>query len=146
MQSRFFCQTWLRRGLVAALGLICMLMIGLSPATAAPAVQHMQPPQGGGDGDVPPGRPASWDVVDDPRAAPAASRPQSAATAPTDCLGAPARQIRYTSDGVIHLEGCGQLFTLTQVAADSHVGPSRLQLVDAANKIWLLKTKLKIEE
>src|SRR5690349_15046405 len=115
MNSMFFCQTRLRRVLVAALGLICMLAIGLPPATAAPAARYGQPPQGGGDGDIPPGRPASWDVVDDPRAPlpadGAARRPESAAAAPTDCLGASTRQIRYTSDGVIHLEGCGQVFT-----------------------------------
>jgi parallel beta-helix repeat protein len=54
--------------------------------------------------------------------------------------------VRYTSDGVIHLEGCGQTFTLSQVAADGDAGPDRLQLVDSANKIWLLKVKLKVEE
>jgi parallel beta-helix repeat protein len=103
------------------------------------------------DGDIPPGKPAAWDVVESqaPGAvAPPGDRhmPAGVAASPNDCLGAPARQIRYTSDGVIHLEGCGQVFTLSQVAASPAVGPTRLEQVDPATKIWLLKVKLKVEE
>jgi parallel beta-helix repeat protein len=150
MKSWLFYHPWLWRGLVASLVLICMLVMSL-PLAAASAARYEQPQQGGAENDdIPPGRPASWDVVDDPHAPLPSdgpgSWPERAAAAPTDCLGVPTRQIRYTSDGVIHLEGCGQLFTLTQVAADAHVGPSKLELVDAPNKIWLLKTKLRIEE
>jgi parallel beta-helix repeat protein len=96
------------------------------------------------DGEVAPGAPAAWDVVADMQLA--GGGPARAAAGPTDCRGAAERQIRYTSDGVIHLEGCGQAFTLSQVAAAQAVGPTRLELVDPANKIWLLKTKLKVEE
>jgi parallel beta-helix repeat protein len=60
-------------------------------------------------------------------------------------LGAPARTVRYTSDGVIHLEGCGQSFRLPDIAA-AGIGADKLELVDPANKVWLLKVKLKVEE
>jgi parallel beta-helix repeat protein len=115
------------------------MAIGLTSANAAPP---MQPPS---DGDIPPGKPAAWDVVES-HAPGLTAAPARVAASPIDCLGAPARQIRYTSDGVIHLEGCGQTFTLSQVAAAPAVGPTRLELVDPANKIWLLKVKLKVEE
>ena len=66
---------------------------------------------------------------------------------PTDnCLGSGGRDVRYTSDGVIHLEGCDEVFTLTEIAADSSVTTDMLELVDAANKIWYLKVDLKVEE
>ncbi len=92
---------------------------------------------------LPPGPAASWDVDTTPNA-PADGRAtiQSA----TDCMGAATRTIRYTSDGVIHLAGCGQTFTLTDVAAAKVVDASKLELVDPANKIWFLKVKLKVEE
>ena len=46
---------------------------------------------------------------------------------------------------MIHLEGCGQIFTLSDIQA-AGIGPDKLELVDAANKIWFLKVKLKVEE
>src|SRR5262249_48664735 len=67
------------------------------------------------------------------------------ASAATDCLGWPTRRIRYTSDGVIHLEGCGQTFVLSDIPA-AGIGADKLEQVDPANKIWLLKVKLKVEE
>ena len=89
-----------------------------------------------------PGTPASWDFdLDDDIPA---HRVQSAA--PSDCLGNPNRNVRYTSDGVIHVEGCGESFTLTDVAASRRVTTDMLELVDAENKIWLLKVKMKVKE
>jgi mannuronan 5-epimerase len=127
------------------LWVVCIgLLMGVVSARAtAPLPQS--------DGDIPPGTPAAWDVVEsqdlDAVTAPGhAHMPAGAAASPNACLGAPARQIRYTSDGVIHLEGCGQTFTLSQVAVSPAVGAARLELVDPANKIWLLKVKLKVEE
>jgi len=70
----------------------------------------------------------------------------SAAAAPGDCLGSPIRDITFTSDSVIHLKGCNETFTLSEVAAAPAVGPSRLELVDAVNKVWFLKVNLKVEE
>jgi parallel beta-helix repeat protein len=120
------------------------LWVGLASTRAA-----APPPQT--DGDIPPGKPAAWDIVESQApggpAAPGDGRmPAGTVASPNACLGAPTRQIRYTSDGVIHLEGCGQAFTLSQVAASPAVGPARLELVDPASKIWLLKVKLKVEE
>src|SRR5262245_18917533 len=95
---------------------LCILL-GAVPARSAAQVRP------GDDGDIPPGQPAAWDIVADEPSTPAAA-PARVAASPTDCLGAPSRQIRYTSDGVIHLEGCGQSFTLSQVAAATAVGPT----------------------
>src|SRR5262245_20047477 len=69
------------------------------------------------DDEVVPGPPAAWDVEGDSAPTPGAPSAIGAEAAPTDCLGSPTRQIRYTSDGVIHLAGCGQSFTLSEVAA-----------------------------
>ena len=71
------------------------------------------------------------------------ARPAAAAGT---CLGSAIRQITYTSDGVIHLKGCDQVFTLTDVASASVVGPGKLELVDPINKIWYLKVNLLVEE
>ncbi|HEX5690976.1 MAG TPA: right-handed parallel beta-helix repeat-containing protein [Roseiflexaceae bacterium] len=128
---------WIQGAVLAA----SLLAVQPNPLAAAPATQGAHD-----EGEIAPGAPAAWDTVDDsPAQTPSGMQP-SAAAAPSDCLGATARNIRYTSDGVIHLEGCGQTFTLSQIAADPDAGPDRLQLVDAANKIWLLKIKLKVEE
>ncbi|HJZ46368.1 MAG TPA: right-handed parallel beta-helix repeat-containing protein [Roseiflexaceae bacterium] len=97
------------------------------------------------DGDHTPGRAAAWDVVDDGANAQPAPTAAGLATAATDCLGWPTRRIRYTSDGVIHLEGCGQTFVLSDIPA-AGIGADKLEQVDPANKIWLLKVKLKVEE
>jgi len=141
MHAAFVYRRWLRCSL---LGLLCALIFSFAPG-AAPALADRSDEPGR------PGKPARWDTIED-QSAPAPLRPgaQSAAAAQvvaaaTTCLGAPAWAIRYTSDGVIHLEGCGQSFRLSDIAA-SGIGPDKLELVDAANKIWLLKVKLKVEE
>ncbi len=89
-----------RRDLAALLALLCALAPGL-PSSAARmmrAENSVLARTQDDDGDHTPGRAAAWDVVDG-----AAAR----AAAATDCLGWPTRRIRYTSDDVIHLEGCG---------------------------------------
>jgi len=88
-----------------------------------------------------PGTPASWDYDADDEV-----YQRAPSAAPGDCLGNPNRNVRYTSDGVIHVEGCGQTFTLTDVAASSRVTTDMLELVDEENKIWLLKVKMKVKE
>jgi parallel beta-helix repeat protein len=120
------------------------------PAGAAPALAQGDPPPPAED-EGQPGPPAAWDVVDapptpsaSPTAPNGAATPRAAAAA-TDCLGLATRRVRYTSDGVIHLEGCGQVFRLSDIAA-AGIGADKLELVDRANKVWLLKVKLKVEE
>lgn len=63
------------------------------------------------------------------------------------------RRIQYTSDGVLHLVGCGEVFTLTDVlnalngnAVFGTPPAGALQLVDPAAKTWLLNVKLIVEE
>jgi len=127
-----------RRDLAALLALLCALAPGL-PSSAARmmrAENSVLARTQDDDGDHTPGRAAAWDVVDG-----AAAR----AAAATDCLGWPTRRIRYTSDDVIHLEGCGQTFTLGDIPA-AGIGADKLELADPANKIWLLKVNLKVEE
>jgi poly(beta-D-mannuronate) C5 epimerase len=123
--------------------LLCVLIIGLWVGTVSAHTTAPLLPQS--EEDIPPGQPAAWDVVEEQPVGDA-HMPSGAAASPADCRGAAMRKIRYTSDGVIHLEGCGQSFTLSQVAASPAVGPTRLEQVDSANKIWLLKVKLKVEE
>ncbi|MBC8161792.1 MAG: right-handed parallel beta-helix repeat-containing protein, partial [Roseiflexaceae bacterium] len=90
---------------------------------------------------------AAWDRDEQVALDTGAARPRAVGSyAASDCLGLPTRRIRYTSDGVIHLEGCGQVFTLGQVAAAPAVGPDKLELVDPVGKVWLLKVSLKVEE
>ena len=122
--------------------LFCMLMMLV--AGGAQAHTPLAPPAP--DDENVPGPPAAWDIEAESLPTPGAPDAINAEAAPTDCLGSPTRQLRYTSDGVIHLAGCGQTFTLTDVAAAPVVGAGRLELVDPANKIWLLKTNLKVEE
>lgn len=147
----------LRSGALVALRLLAAVVAVLLATGAVPAGATWQgdptapPRDAGDDGQVVPGRSAAWDVVEPVGLASGGGGVEdgsgaTTASAPTDCLGWPARRVRYTSDGVIHLEGCGQTFTLTEVAASSAVGPMRLELVDPANKIWFLKVKLKVEE
>lgn len=78
----------------------------------------------------------------------------------TSCLGwttggttYTTRRLQYTSDGVLHLVGCGEVFTLTDILNALNTGkivgsePSdALQLVDPVYKIWMLNVKLQIEE
>src|SRR5581483_6631505 len=135
--------TWAWRLALALLALLCAAAVGLGPI-ARPALA-----QDSGE-DSPPGRPAGWDAGADapsPDAAiPNARRDSAAQSAGASaCLGAPARTVRYTSDGVIHLEGCGQSFRLSDIPA-AGIGADKLELVDPANKVWLLKVKLKVEE
>src|SRR5258706_12928252 len=97
-----------RRGLAALLTLLCVLACGLT-ASAPGVARAEQGVEIGDDGDHTPGQPAAWDLADS-----AAVPPHQAGarvSAAVDCLGLPTRRIRYTSDGVIHLEGCGQIFT-----------------------------------
>jgi parallel beta-helix repeat protein len=124
-----------------ALPLAMMLLLSVFSTQALAEDRVTSPPT---DGEIAEGTRAAWDTVsvDDTQAKPG---PRVLAAA-ADCLGSPERRVRYTSDGVIHLEGCGQVFTLSEVAAAPSVGPSRLELVDAANKAWFLKVKLKVEE
>ncbi|HET9221674.1 MAG TPA: right-handed parallel beta-helix repeat-containing protein, partial [Roseiflexaceae bacterium] len=133
----------LRGALLAPLALIFTLAPGLSSATARPAqAAPSAAPDSPAEPDHTPGRAAAWDVVGDtPSADPATAEAHIAA----DCLGWPARRVRYTSDGVLHLEGCGQIFTLSDMLA-AGVGADKLELVDPAGKVWLLKVKLKVEE
>jgi len=63
------------------------------------------------------------------------------------------RRIQYTSDGVLHLVGCNEAFTLTDILnaanANTIVGsePANfLQLVDSGQKIWMLNVNLTVEE
>lgn len=146
--------------------LLCALLLGaLLLATAVPSARadegrpadkpfaiHLPLLAGAGapvadepddEAEVVPGPPANWDVDDDQ---PAEQTQSATAGSPTDCLGATTRTVRYTSDGVIHVAGCGQTFTLSDVDAAPVVDDSKLHLIDAANKIWLLKVKLKVEE
>src|SRR5262249_28659623 len=95
------------------------------------------------DTDLEPGQRANWDVFEQ---AQSTRIDRSIAAAPTDCLGWPTRRIRYTSDGVIHLEGCGQTFKLSDVAAAPAIDASKLELVDPGSKTWFLKVNLKVEE
>jgi parallel beta-helix repeat protein len=67
--------------------------------------------------------------------------------------GITTRRIQYTTDGVLHLVGCNESFTLTDIvtaAANNQivgVEPAGfLQQVDAGNKIWMLNVNLVIEE
>lgn len=142
MLHQLFKRTVRRYSALALVCLVCaagMLVAGFPARAATPTLQ-------GGDGEVIPGPRAAWDVddgqapVERPLAAP------GVASAPTDCLGSPTRKIRYTSAGILYLEGCGQVFTLSDVAAAPGINATHLELVDAANKIWLLKVKLKITE
>jgi mannuronan 5-epimerase len=101
------------------------------------------PPHARDEMSLGPERRAAWDAYEQVQSA---RIDRSIAAAPTDCLGWPTRRIRYTSDGVIHLEGCGQTFTLSDVAAVPAVDASKLELVDPDSKTWLLKVNLKVEE
>lgn len=63
------------------------------------------------------------------------------------------RRMQYTSDGTLHLVGCGETFTLTDILTgiqnNTIVGSEPLdaiQLVDPAAKTWMLNVKLNIEE
>jgi parallel beta-helix repeat protein len=132
-----------RSGRAALLILLCVLAAS-RPASAPGVALAEQGVQPGDDGDHTPGRPASWDVVADSATVPP-SLASARVAAATDCLGLSTRHIGYTSDGVIHLEGCGQIFTLSDIPA-AGIGADKLELVDPANKIWFLKSKLKVEE
>lgn len=134
IHSRFVC------------AMLACLLVALTHGSAHATLQAA-PQTDGADTEIAPGPHAAWDTPSDEASAPPASTTRaSGTTAASDCLGSPTRGIRYTSDGVIHLEGCNQTFTLTEVAAAPVVGPTRLALVDAANKIWQLNVKLKVEE
>src|SRR4051794_12885087 len=122
-----------RRGLAALLAVLCVLGCGL-PLGAPGVARAQQGGESGDDGDLTPGRPAAWDVVADSVAAPLSPAGARVAAGATDCLGFPTRRIRYTSDGVLHLEGCGQIFTLSDIPA-AGIGTDKLELVDRANKI-----------
>jgi len=132
----------LRGGLLA---LLFTLAPGLPSGAVRPAhAEHSAALDRLDDADHTPGRAAAWDVVDDTadfQPTPSAAR----LTAAADCLGWPTRRIRYTSDGVLHLEGCGQTFMLSDIPA-AGIGADKLELVDPSNKIWLLKVDLKVEE
>src|SRR5690348_10250831 len=63
------------------------------------------------------------------------------------------RRIQYTSDGVLHLVGCNESFTLTDILNVANAGqisgtePANfLQLVDSGQKIWMLNVNMTIEE
>ena len=63
------------------------------------------------------------------------------------------RRMQYTSDGILHLVGCNETFTLSQILTalqgNTIVGSEpadALQLVDPAQKIWMLNVKLQVEE
>ena len=128
------------RSLPSLLLLLGVLLLGIPSGAARPTYAQAA----ASAGEHPPGRPAAWDVVADSITLP--PRQASArGVAATDCLGLPTRRIRVTSDGVLHLEGCGQIFTLSDLPA-AGIGADMLELVDPANKIWFLKIKLKVEE
>ena len=68
-----------------------------------------------------------------------------------------ARRMQYTTDGVLHLIGCGETFTLTQIreAMDVPFGsgivgaepPDALVRVGpASDKVWMLNVRIRIEE
>ena len=128
------------RSALLRLAIICAALAALATsATPARADDGPEP--------APPGPPAGWDADAD-LPAPGAPMPQAGrelAAEPGACLGAPGRAVRYTSDGVIHLQGCGQSFRLSDLVA-AGIGADKLELTDRANKIWLLKVKLKVEE
>jgi parallel beta-helix repeat protein len=70
---------------------------------------------------------------------------QGAAQSTPGCQGAATRSVSYSAtSNIVYLRGCGQSFTLSQVAQS--VGPAQLELVDAANRIWHLKANLRVEE
>lgn len=125
--------------------LLGVLALGTLSGAARPIyAQHSVAQPTASEGEHTPGHPAAWDVVADSAAVP--PRPAGVrAAAATDCLGLATRRIRTTSDGVLHLEGCGQIFTLSDISA-AGIGADTLELVDPINKIWLLKIKLKVEE
>jgi hypothetical protein len=63
------------------------------------------------------------------------------------------RRMQYTSDGVLHLIGCGEVFSLTDILTgvrnNTIVGTEpadAVQLVDPAAKIWMLNVRLNVEE
>jgi hypothetical protein len=63
------------------------------------------------------------------------------------------RRMQYTSDGILHLVGCGEVFTLTDIrnalSANTIFGTEpadAVQLVDATNKTWMLNVRLNVEE
>ena len=66
------------------------------------------------------------------------------------------RALRWTSDvsngGVLHVIGCGETFTLTDIknAAGSGINGAEptdfLQLIDPVNKVWMLNVNLTVEE
>src|SRR5215204_5902957 len=116
-----------RRGLSAVLALLCVLPWAL-PVGAPRVARAEHGVQSGDDGEHTPGRPAAWDVVADSAAVPPNQAGARVAAAATDCFGFPTRRIRYTSDGVIHLEGCGQIFTLSDIPA-AGIGADKLELV-----------------
>ena len=90
-----------------------------------------------------------------------AARPSAPSTrAASTCLGWTSggktyttRRIQYTSDGVLHLVGCDESFTLTDILDAANAGqisgsePSGfLQQVDSGQKIWMLNVNLTVEE
>src|SRR5215207_3345443 len=93
-----------RQGRAVMFVLLCML-VGGWPASAPSVARADQGLERSNEGDHMPGRPAAWDVVADAAIAPPNQAGARIAAAATDCLGFPTRRIRYTSDGVIHLEG-----------------------------------------
>lgn len=148
-----FSRARLRRVVLALFSLACFMIIVLpsgsalfAPVQASAAYIAEDIDE---DGEIAPGQPAGWDRVDGSAAGidthPSTPNDEQRIAAATDCLGWSTRRIRYTSDGVIHLEGCGQIFTLTQVA-EALRDPSKLELVDPENRIWFLKVNLKVEE
>lgn len=99
---------------------------------------------------------APWDVVADPETPPVG---QWSAAAASDCLEDPAvtRRVRYTTDGVIHAEGCGQVFTMADIynelpavirvnSTTNETRPKGEVLQQISTNVWLLKVDLLIEE
>ena len=92
------------------------------------------------------GEKAAWDTEEEPESS-KVSAERLAAAAPTDCLGSPTAFINYAqSSETIYLEGCGAVYTLSDIAADPMISTDELELVDAVNKVWLLKVKMRVQE
>ncbi len=100
------------------------------------------------------GRRAPWDI--EPATPPVDPGRVSAAASATDCLGYKGgganRFVEYTSDGVIHVAGCGQTWTLSEVYAalplrvtNKYESKDTL-LTQVAPKEWLLRRSLQVEE
>ena len=89
---------------------------------------------------------AAWDVESPEMQASFASQQRIAQAGPADCLGEGFRDISVHSNNEIWLDGCGEVFTLTDIINDPDITSAMLELSNATNKTWLLKYNLLLRE